>query len=428
MYKKLYIFLLSFILLFVDDVASQKLNIEHTFGHTSVGFDLNSLYNYNIYEHHRWGAGFDIITPIKYDTRYGSLFQNSIAANAYFAYGTGDEAGKYGGSIELLFPRAVFRSIGIAYQHDLQRIGSHSFNEYNLLNTSDNSTYLSSRYVGMDRIAAKTKIDPSGPSILFIEYIHSRERYLFDATRLLYPSINDNDAMPYSIYNEIFIKLYYGDHWKFSLLTNVTASDDNVFRINSNPLFSLDYVRFLSEYSNTISFTNSLQQLSLFAQCGFILGDAPFSRRFDLSGTGGCFYYFNNTFLTVPPNTFLSDAFVLASIRYTAGISLWKSTISEPHPFLQLSAVWGMINGKNVIDGTGSFYLEGSKPPQQIALTAPNKGLLEPCIGIDKLLRWGVVDLGIATAYQLAPKNSSYHIDNFWDKFAVMLIAKLIIQ
>ena len=94
---------------------------------------------------------------------------------------------------------------------------------------------------------------------------------------------------------------------------------------------------------------------------------------------------------------------------------------------MQLNALWGVLYGKSVVDGTGTYALYGTEPAKYIALTAPFAGLLEPCIGIDGLLHWGVLDLGIAAAYQMTPKKTSYHLDNFLDKFAVMCVAKLII-
>ena len=63
-----------------------------------------------------------------------------------------------------------------------------------------------------------------------------------------------------------------------------------------------------------------------------------------------------------------------------------------------------------------------------LLLHAPVDGLIEPCLGIDGIVRWGLLDLGVAAAYQMTFKNSYYHIDNFYDKFAVMVIAKLVID
>ncbi len=407
---------------------AQEVRLTPLHSKTVVSFDLNRLYNYNSYERNRWGVGFKLVTPLKYDTLRGAISQNSFIASTYAGYGTGDHAWKYGGAVGLGFPRSVFKQISICYQHDLLRVGSHSFDEYNILNTSANSSYFSSRFSGVDRIGVVAQIDIPGPGMLYIDYSHSRERYLFDASGPLYPNLYDNDTMPYETFNEVGIDFYLGDHWKFGVLTNIQESQDDVFRINNNPLFSLEYLRFLSQYSNKIKFKNTHGKLSLFAQSGFILGEAPVSRQFDISGTGGGRYYFYNTFLTIRPNNFMADIFTLASIRYTTGWSFWKEDVSEPHPFFQLNALWGMLYGKQIVNGTGIFYLNDTPPYRAISLTAPYDGLLEPCIGIDRLLRWGLVDLGIATAYQFTPKNSSYHLDNFLDKFAVMCIVRLILD
>ena len=80
-------------------VAQNALRLSHLWSRTNVSFDLNRLYNYNIYERNRWGAGFFLETPLKYDTRYGTLFQNTFYGDIYGAYGTGDRALKGGGSL-----------------------------------------------------------------------------------------------------------------------------------------------------------------------------------------------------------------------------------------------------------------------------------------------------------------------------------------
>ena len=417
MNKKLTICILLGFTAFIGHCNAQSIRLTSYRSQTNITLDLNRAYNYNNYERNRWGMGIDLIQPLKYDKRYGTLFQNAFLGSAYVGYGTGDHAWKYGGSVGFIFPRAVFRGFDVFYQHDLLRVGSHSFDNYNIFNTTDNSSYFSSRYAGVDCISAHTQIDIPGPAMLHIGYTHSHERLLFDATGLLYPSIYDDDAMPYQTFDEAGFDLYWGDHWKLGVLAGVTDGDG-----------TKRYARVLAQYSNRFDFGDKAGSLRLFAQGGSVATDnTPLSRRFDIGGTGGGFYYFNNTFLTIRPNTFMADAFALASIRYTSGWSLWKTTVSEPHPFVQLNALWGVLYGKSVVDGTGTYALYGTEPTKYIALTAPFAGLLEPCIGIDGLLRWGMLDLGVAAAYQLTPKNSYYHLDNFLDKFAVMCVAKLII-
>ena len=421
MNKKLIVCILMCFAVYVTHCNGQSIRLTHVWSRTDVTLDLNRVYNYNSYERNRWGAGLDIVQPLKYDTRYGRDFQNAFVGSVYAGYGTGDKAWKYGGAAGLRFPRAVFRSCALRYVHDLLRVGSHSFEDYNVFNTSENSSYFSSRYCGIDMIGAIVQLDIPGPGVLLLDYSHSRERYLFDASGLLYPSIYDDDAMPYLYYNEVGVDLLWGDHWKFGLLANINM--ENLTR-NTEPgerLYALDYVRFLAQYSNKIKLKDNRGLLSLFAQGGIVSESAPLSRRFDLGGTGGGRYYFNNTFLTVRPNTFMADVFTLASIRYTTGRGLWKNRLSEPHPFVQLNAMWGMLYGKDIT--VQSCYIND----KEISLTAPAQGLLEPCVGVDGLLHWGVLDMGVAAACQLTPENSLYHLDNFWDGFAVMFVAKLIL-
>lgn len=421
MSKKLIICVLICFVAYGMRCNAQYLRLSHLHSRTHVSLDLNRVYNYNNYERNRWGLGVDIRQPLKYDDRYGVLFQNSLIASAYAGYGTGDHTWKYGGTVGLGFPRSVFRQISVCYQHDLLRVGSHSFEEYNIFNTIANSSYFSSRFCGVDRIGVVAQIDIPGPGLLFIDYNHSRERYLFNAKGPLYPALYEEDRMPYDIFNEVGIDLYWGEHWKLGVLADIWHYDDSA--IEHDPLLQLHYLRFLAQYSNKIDFKDNHGQLAVFAQGGWMVHDnVPLSRRFDLGGTGGGKYYFYNTFLTVRPNTFLADLFTLASIRYTTGKGLWKNSLSEPHPFVQLNAMWGMQYGKSWSINT--YYVNNT----EMVFNAPFDGLLEPCVGIDKLLHWGMLDLGVAAAYQLTPKKSPYHLDNFLDKFAVMLVAKLIID
>lgn len=428
MRKQLIIYTLLFTLLSLGSIHAQDLRITRVKSRTNLSFDINKLYNYNIYERNRWGAGFNLTTPLKYDSRYGTLFQNSFVASVYAAYGTGDHAWKYGTDIGLLFPRSLFRKLSVVYQHDLLRVGSHSFDYYNIFNTTDNSTYFSSHFSGGDRLAANVNLDLRGPFILWLGYDFSRERYLFNAHGFLFPSIYDADAMSYDIFHEIGIDLYWGDHWKFGLLADIIHY--NALAAESDPSPDPHYVRFLAQYSNSFGLSDNHGRLSLFAQGGAISDKAPVSRRFDLGGTGSGHYYFNNSFLTVRPNTFMTDAFALVCLRYTMGKSLWHTSFSQPHPFAQLNAMWGTLYGDIADNGYKNVLLGYNQQGQYeyIAITAPSQGLLEPALGIDNLIHWGLFDFGVAAAYQLTPKNSHYHINNFLDKFAVMCVAKLVFE
>lgn len=439
MRKKLSYSIIALLLLSGAPLRSQNIRFTHLWNHTNISFDLNQLYNYNLYEQNRWGGGFNLTTPLHYDSRYGIDFQNLLSATIYGAYGTGDHAWKYGGGAELRFPRSLIRSVGLNYRHDLDMAGRHSFDSYNILNTTDNSTYFSSRYSMVDRLTAGLTVKLPGKNYLTAEYRHSGERLLFNATNLMYPAIYDADALAKSYYDEAHLRLDYGDHWRFDLLAGHGKYND------CGPFGGItkagNFWRLVAQYQVAKTFSGNKGSVNFFAQGGTTGGaNTPLSRRFDLSGTGSSFYYFNNTLLTVRPNTFMADAFLFCSFSYTMAKPLWNLNISHPTPFVQLNAVWGTLYGDHVVDGSGIYELMSGNAiasnefasynglPSAFMLTAPSQGLLEPVVGLDKLLRWGVLDLGVAAAYQLTPKNAPYHLDNFLDKFSVMCIAKLVLD
>lgn len=57
--------------------------------------------------------------------------------------------------------------------------------------------------------------------------------------------------------------------------------------------------------------------------------------------------------------------------------------------------------------------------------------VFEPALGINGLLRWGYLDLGVAAAYRISPNNDDFvkpaNLSGFRYPFAVLFVAKLII-
>lgn len=412
--------------------CAQYLRINHIDSRTDLSFDLNHLYNYNVYEQNRWGGGLFLQTPLRYDKRYGSDFQNYLQSSIYLAWASGDHALKYGGNFALGFPRYVARKVFLGYAHDLEHIGSHSFSKYNILNTIENSSYFSSRFNAYDRIWAGMDIDILGPGFLTITLRHSLERPLFKASGLLYPKINDEDALPRSAFDEAVVQLKWGDNWIFELIGGMVH--------HGNHGGDKSFARVMAQYSKTFTLNGKFGKIKLFAQCGSTLDNStPISRRFSLDGTGGSLYYFSNSLLTVHPNTFMADCFTHIAMRYTLGVPLWHNALSSPTPFVQCNFLWGAMNGYNGLGENGvyellngyafDYSLANPNPGiELISLEAPYYGLLEPAIGIDQLAHWGILDFGVAVAWQMAPKKSLYYSDNFFDKFSVMCIAKLVID
>lgn len=436
MHKHLYISLLLGFLLLAGVAEAQNLRLNHIDRSTHVNFDLSRLYNYNVYERNRWGLGFNVSAPIQHDKRYGTDFQNLVFGEVYGAWGSGDHGWKYGATAGLLFPRHLFRGFYVGYMHDVEMAGQHSFATYNLLNTVENSTYSSSRYSELSRLFANMQLHLPGKSDLTLSYRHSAERLLFDENGLLYPYRYGGDALPLNDYDEMELRLQWNKHWTLDLLGGVydaRGCGDGTLRRDN-----LSYMRLLAQYSRNIKI-DSVGTWRLFCQAGSTLDqNTPVSRRFDLSGTGNSYYYFRNSLLTVRPNTFMADAFVQAGVSFTMAKPLWNTKLSKPLPFAQLNAVWGGLwNGRKLV-GTGLYELQSGMRlnsgndcqtgGQYIEFVAPDHGLIEPAIGVNNLIRWKLLDIGGAVAYQLTPGSALYHRTAFTDNLALLFIATLIID
>ena len=431
--KQLYLCILSLLILIQPTLKAQQLRITHLDSDVELNFDLSRFYNYNYYERNRWGAGLTLNVPIQHNEQYGRLQQNSVQAEAYAGWGTGDHAWKYGGQVALVFPRNSFRRLYVGYCDDIERAGMHSFSSYNLLSVTQNSSYFTSHYSAIQRLYGGFEWDPLGPITLAAQLRYSSERLLFDADTLLYPVLNSKDALPCIRFLEGGLRLRWGNHLTLgALLGRPLQSDADAYGVRP-------YGRVVAQYARTFDLGQGKGGLlRLFVQTGTTLSDdTPLSRRFDLSGTGGSRFFFDNTLVTIMPNTFMADGYAQLTVRYQAPRPLWRTLVSNPLPFVQLSALWGTLYGSPHSDGYGYYDLLSGRPltMQEAAgysasrflmpLFAPNQGVLEPGFGFDRLLQQDYLSMGVAVAYQLSPKKAFYYSDNFWDKFAVMLTVRV---
>ena len=97
--KRLYLCILSLLILIQPTLKAQQLRITHLNSDVELNFDLSRFYNYNYYERNRWGAGLTLNVPIQHNEQYGRLQQNSVQAEAYAGWGTGDHAWKCGAGV-----------------------------------------------------------------------------------------------------------------------------------------------------------------------------------------------------------------------------------------------------------------------------------------------------------------------------------------
>ena len=391
------------------DAYSQNIRLSPMVSRTLVCADMSRLYNYNRYEGNRWGLGFNTTTPLSADKDIPLSDRRKLYTEVYGAYGVGDRAVKGGGALHLLTPLCAAKQWHLRIMHDVERAASRSLEGYNLFTTDYNSSYLSSRYSMVDRVSGGFTLGDS-TRMLTIEGRYSREKKLFDNAHLLYPSIYADDAAsPYAQgrhYAEFHATATSRDGWVVDLLAGRVVDEER------------PYARLLAQYSHTLPL-NEAGELRLFAQGGLTTLAAPYTRMFDLSGTAFSYYYFNHTFLTVRPDTFVVNEFAHLCIGYCTP-ALWKCPVSNPRIFVQLNAAAGWEAARAADNTPGLCDHIGI---DSLDAYAPTEGIAEPLIGIERLLRWGVLDLGMAAAFQMTPDNSYYHTPDSRDRWALVVVA-----
>ncbi|MDY5968822.1 MAG: hypothetical protein SPJ13_02230 [Bacteroidales bacterium] len=396
-----------------------------------VRADLNQLFNYNQYEGARWGLGLQFTYPFRYDVSRLRDQQDGIRLKAYGAYGTFDKAFKGGASVGIAMAKFPLRSMGVSFSHDLDRAGSRQLGSYNIIQTYNNTSYVCSRYIGVDRLGMGIEqLHHRGNDIGILLRL-SREDYRFDQNGLLYPG-GEKGRMPCLKYTEGLVSVKYASGLTYRFLFGHVRSNEPNMKARA-------YATLVMQYAEKRTLKNSREDdLSLFLQGGLATKTAPFGRYFDLSGTAGSHYFFRNSFMTVFPNTFWSNAYLVGCAHYLWGRPLWKSKISNPQPFVQMSAMIGGLRGSNH-NGMLVYSLRNETPvlpatTQQIAdenviaLHAPTKGLLEPAVGIERILRVKWLEVGMACAYQLAPLRAEYRREGWKNNFAWMVMANLVLE
>lgn len=383
-------------------VEAQSIRLTKYQAPTALYLDAERLYNFNLYERHRFELGFTWVVPNEScpDAKY---FLGQWTFKGYGAYSLGDSDFKYGGSASLRLPSKYNIRLRLRAFKDLERAASRRLSAYRMLSPSLNTGYVSSRHVGVRGVELALLADPSKTFSYNIGLRQSWEDYRFDAHGLLYPTLYPQQQAPVKVFSELTSRL----SWRKGVIAD--------FRLGRMADSAEHYFfRSLLQYS-----TPNTTGITFFAQLGFATESAPYSRMFDISGTSNAVYFFRNTFLTVAPNTFTANLFAHLCAGYTAPLPLWELSWSAPHPFFQLGAMWGHLLGQ---DDTGYRFWDG------LPLQAPNLGIAEIATGFNGLVHWGLLDLGFGVAYRLCPTSASYFSDDPTQNFAFTVVADLILD
>ena len=362
-----------------------------------INIDLNKLYNYNLYEHSRWGLGLET----------NDKLSRWMAVGGYFGYGVEDNGWKYGGMLNFYFDRYKNRNLGFVYSQDLEAAANTSFNKYQLISFNNNINYTFSRFQSVRKAEAFYSTPLMRYTTAKLSLSYSRESYLYTNDGLLYPH---RDGVAPGITSD-FAEASLSLEWKYK--QERIRTPDFEFQVNrssSFPTIRLLYTRGLSlldadkefnrlqaEYTQHIT-TRNFNQFSIHASAGHVNKNAPYSRMFNVIGTGNFIYYFNNSFLTLHPYSFTATDYANLCLRYDWNKALWNTKMSKPQLSFQLNSIIGTSRGISTVDG--------------INIQAPEKGIMEGAIIINDLINIGMTKWGIGAAYRLSSYNSPSPVDN----------------
>lgn len=354
--------------------------------------DASRLFNYNIYEGSRWGAG------LLYTYDFANHNHTQMGVDGYLGYGTADQRYKYGGSLYLRNNDKRRTSLDINYRNDIEQIATRNLNSYNIVHIEQNHHYYSSRYNAVQRVGLQLSAHPVPQHQLSWGYAYTHERPLFNTSGPVYPETSQ-PITPLTKHSEWTLHYRYSNRLQLRVTWGNTIDPDRY-----------KYLRLIGQYERLWRLKNS-DNIQLFVQGGASVGDVPLSRLFDLSGTSGSHFYFTNTFLTVRPNSLMADIYAISGVRYTFGRSLYDIRLSKPKPLGQLNIMWGSISNHHIAT-------------THWALQAPSYGIIEPAIGLHDILCLKGINIGAVIAYKFDIEQLVHNISvPTADRIALMISA-----
>ena len=386
--------LILLLLATVTAARGQYLRLAGDTNRTALYLDASRIWNYNLYEHSRWGGG------LLLSTHPQRFIFSRIDAEGYLGYGTFDEQWKYGIALTEYVRNSPFHSaIYQRFEHDYFAAGSR-----HLANPWSGGQLLGgfmSHRMTEERLVTFGYRWNTLPWRWAVEFDWGERRPLFDEAQLLYAR---QELLNYQRFGRLRLLLRHSSGF---------AAQYELFG-------DWKTMRLLAEYRRSIPLP--FLKLDLYTQGGVTPKSNAYVDLFDLGGTWDAPVYIGNNLPTVSPNEFTANAFTLLSLRLQTARPLYSlynnlfSVGSNPRPFVGLTAFWGTLWGQDA---------NGRKTLETFVLQSPYEGLLEPVVGVDGIVRWGAVDLGAAIAYRIAPHSAPYHRNSVTQNLVLLISATL---
>lgn len=391
-------FIIAACILLAPSTFGQLVRINGKESKNELYLDLGRVWSYNLYEQSRWGAGLEWRTA-------GETWQ--MASNIYLGYSGYAKLWSGGASGKLT---TAIGQWSLGASRDLVAVGSRRLSGGSFSDPGSLAAFMTRRMSERHTLAAGySRLLTHGKVLAGLQLFHGYR--LYDSTGLLYAK--DGSALPRE------------DGWE-ATMGGIWREADGALSVQCKfgelSPGGRAFLRIIGQYEN--EWHIGLLKTSLFVQGGMVNAGAPYPCLFDLGGTWGAPFCFNNTLLTARPNEFTADIYTFAGIRIETTIPFYKvydqlfALGSVPVPFVGLNVAWGMLRG---MDDHGVALRDG------LMLQAPYLGIVEPVIGIDGLLRWGVVDWGLAAAYRIVPYGAAYRDTALRNNLSLMVTAKLLL-
>lgn len=374
--------------------CGQYLRLVGDSSRTALYIDAGRIWNYNLYEHSRWGGGLMLTTHPS-----NSIF-NKIDAAGYLGYGTRDKRWKYGAALDEHLRNSPFQSaLYQRFEHDYFAAGSR-----HIANPWSGGQLLGgfmSRRMTEDLLVTFGYRWHTRPWRWAVEFTWGERRCLFNETDLLYAS---QDLLNYERFGRLRLSIRHSSGF---------AAQYEYFS-------DWKTMRLLADYRRTIPF--SFLKLDLYAQGGVTPKYNKYIDMFDLGGFYNAPLYLERGFSTIRPNEFTSNTFASFYLRLQTAAPLFRTynplfgTGTNPTPFFSINALWGMLWGQDE---------NGQRPWLTSSLQSPNRGILEVSIGMDGIIHYGVVDWGVAVAYRITSPTAAYHNTVARHNIAILITAKL---
>ena len=350
--------------------------------------DLDRVWNYNLYEKSRWGAG------VRYELGVGSE-ELGVKNDVFVGYSPYARvlSGGIGGSFEVMSDELrVKRGIKVWVSHELTAAGSRRLGGVSFSDVSSLSSFMSSRM--NERLAIQFTVYGLQFRDYGLQFTVGGSVYrgcrLYDDGGMLY-----YDGL-------LWFQGEREDGWEA-----VGSGEWKVGSGKCGVLFKTGevwpggrwFARAIGEFED--EWTLGAVKASVFGQAGIVSTGAPYTYMFDLGGTMGAPLFFERSLLTVRPTEFTADRYGLGSLRVETAkplYSVWSMMAavgSRPVPFVGINGAVGALSG---MDAEGRLTHEG------LTLQAPHRGVAEAFAGIDGVVRWGVVDWGVAVARRIGGK------------------------